>query len=56
MPISLHTPAEHTCLRAVATVVADASGNAACVLTHRRRTPVTLVLTMHDPGPQETMP
>jgi hypothetical protein len=52
---TLDAPTELTCLRAVATVVADASGNAACVLTHRRRTPVTLVVTMHDPT-QETLP
>jgi hypothetical protein len=52
---TLDAPPELTCLRAVATVVADASGNAACVLTHRRRQgATTLVLTMHDPDAQES--
>jgi hypothetical protein len=54
MPIALHVPEQLTCLRAVATVV-PAGGNhsAASTLVHRRRKPLTLVVTMHDPGPQE---
>ena len=56
MPIALlDAPPEHSCLRAVAVVVADANGNAVSVLQHRRRKGQTLVVTMHDPT-QETMP